>query len=301
VSKLNKKLRRSLLYIPGNNPSMMQTSYIYGSDCIVLDLEDSVSLKEKDAARDLVFHALTAVDFEGAELFVRVNNPYSEIGKRDIKMVVKTGKASVRLPKAECKEDIHICDELISDFEREFGIENGETKMMAAIETAKGVVNVNEIAVASKRLVGISLGAEDFATDLGTKRSNEGTELFFARSAIVVAAKSAGIDPIDTVYSDISDEDGFKKEVELIKQLGFVGKSVINPKQIKSLHQIFNPTEKEIHHALNVMEAIKEAEQKGSGVIALNGKMIDKPIVDRAKHMIELAKASGLLEGDAYE
>ena len=293
---LSNKLRRSLLYVPGNNPAMIQNAYIYGSDGIVLDLEDSVSINEKDAARDLVFHALNTIDFLDAELLVRVNDPHTETGKKDIEMVVKTGKASVRLPKAESKEDIYLCHELITGFENKFGLEENSTKMMAAIETTKGIANVNEIALASERLTGISLGAEDFVTDLGTKRSSGGEELLFARSAIVIAAKMAGIDPIDTVYSDVSNEEGFIKEVKLIKQLGFVGKSVINPKQIRKLHEIFNPTQEEIDHALNVMYAIEEAEKKGSGVIALDGKMIDKPIVLRAKHMLRLAKVSGLIK-----
>lgn len=293
---MSDKLRRSLLYVPGNNPAMIQNAYIYGSDGIVLDLEDSVSINEKDAARDLVFHALNTIDFLDAELLVRVNDPHTEIGKKDIEMVVKTGKASVRLPKAESKEDIYLCHEIITGFENKFGLEENSTKMMAAIETAKGIANVNEIALASKRLTGISLGAEDFVTDLGTKRSSSGEELLFARSAIVIAAKMAGIDPIDTVYSDVSNEEGFIKEVKLIKQLGFVGKSVINPKQIRKLHEIFNPTQQEIDHALNVMYAIEEAEKKGSGVIALDGKMIDKPIVLRAKHMLKLAQVSGLIK-----
>lgn len=298
---MSDKLRRSLLYVPGNNPAMIQNAYIYGSDAIVLDLEDSVSLNEKDAARDLVYNAIKTIDFLDAELLVRVNDPHTETGKKDIEMVVKTSKASVRLPKAESKEDIYLCDELITTFEKKFGVEENATKMMAAIETAKGIANVNEIALGSKRLTGISLGAEDFVTDLGTARSGGGEELLFARSAIVIAAKMAGIDPIDTVYSDVSNEAGFIKEVKLIKQLGFVGKSVINPKQIRKLHEIFNPAQQEIDHALNVMYAIEEAEKKGSGVIALDGKMIDKPIVLRAKHMLKLAQVSGLIKEDYNE
>lgn len=298
---MNKRLRRSLLYVPGNNPAMVQNAYIYKSDAIVLDLEDSVSLNEKDAARHLVYNALISIDYEGAEMLVRINDPRTETGKRDLEAIVKTGKAAIRLPKAESREDILYCDGILSELEKKYGLKENTIGLMAAVETAKGAVNVNEIAGASKRLMAISLGAEDFVTDLGTTRSKDGSELLFARSAIVLAAKAAGIDAIDTVYSDTANAEGFEAEARHIKQLGFAGKSVINPKQIKPLHHIFNPTEKEIEHSLNVMYAIEEAERKGSGVIALDGKMIDKPVVKRAEHLLTLAKASGLYREESYE
>lgn len=171
---------------------------------------------------------------------------------------------------------------------------------MAAIESAKGVLNAEKIACASPRLIGIALGAEDFVTDLKTSRSPEGIELLFARSMILLAARSAGIAAIDTVYSDVGNEEGLRSETILIKQLGFDGKSVINPKQIQPIHEIFTPTQKEIEKSLAIMEAMEEAHQKGSGVISLNGKMVDKPIVERAKHVLNLARAARVLnEEDA--
>jgi citrate lyase subunit beta/citryl-CoA lyase len=168
--------------------------------------------------------------------------------------------------------------------------------MMAAIESAAGVLNARDIAFASERLIGIALGAEDYVTDLKTNRSPEGIELLFGRSMLLLAARAAGIDAIDTVYSDVNNEEGLRAEATLIKQLGFDGKSVINPRQIKVVHEVFTPTQKEIDKSLAILAAIKEANAKGSGVIALNGKMIDKPIVERARHNLALAVAAGVIE-----
>ncbi|MDR1931773.1 MAG: HpcH/HpaI aldolase/citrate lyase family protein, partial [Spirochaetales bacterium] len=170
---------------------------------------------------------------------------------------------------------------------------------MAAIESAAGVLNAKEIALASERLIGIAIGAEDYVTDLKTNRSPEGIELLFGRSMVLLAARAAGIDAIDTVFSDVNNEEGLRKETTLIRQLGFDGKSIINPRQIKIVHEIFTPTEKEIKNALAVIEAIREAESRGSGVISLNGKMVDKPIVSRAERVLDLARAAGVLTEEA--
>ncbi|MCL2006674.1 MAG: aldolase/citrate lyase family protein [Treponema sp.] len=288
-----KQLRRTMLYIPGNNPGMIRDADIYKSDCIIFDLEDSVSVNEKDSARFLVFEALTSLTYPGKELVVRINDPKTETGREDLNAIVRTGKAVIRLPKTETAEDLIYCENIIEEIEKEAALPLGSTKLMTAVESAAGVLNAKEIALASKRLLAISIGAEDYVTDLKTNRSPEGTELFFGRSMILLAARNAGIDAIDTVFSDVNDEDGLRRETMLIKQLGFDGKSIINPRQIKIVHEVFTPTEKEIEHALAVLKAIKEAEQKGSGVISLNGKMIDRPVVLRAEHVLDRARAAG--------
>lgn len=172
--------------------------------------------------------------------------------------------------------------------------------MMAAIESAGGVLNAREIAQSSDRLVGIAIGAEDYVTSMKTTRSPEGIELLFARSKILHAAREAGIAAIDTVYSDVDNEEGLRAEVEHIKQLGFDGKSVINPRQIPIVNSIYAPTEAEIQNAKEVIWAIEEAESKGSGVIALDGQMIDKPIVERAERVIALAKAMNLIGKEEF-
>jgi citrate lyase subunit beta/citryl-CoA lyase len=284
-----------MLYVPGNNPGMIRDAGIYKNDSIMFDLEDSVSINEKDSARFLVFQALTSLSFPGKELVVRVNDPHTQLGKDDLEAIVRTRKATIRLPKTECAKDVVDCAALIQAIEKNAGIEQGSTRMMAAIESAAGVLNAKEIAFSSPRLTGIAIGAEDYVTDLKTTRSPEGIELLFGRSMVLLAARAAGIDAIDTVFADVNDEEGLRKETQLIKQLGFDGKSVINPRQIQIVHDIFTPTEKVIKNALAVLEAIKLAEKQGAGVASLNGKMVDKPIVLRAERVIALARAQGIV------
>lgn len=286
------KLRRSMLFVPGNNPGMIKDAHIYGSDSIMFDLEDSVSINEKDAARFLVYNALTQLNFGKKEIVVRINDLNSKYGIDDLEAIVRAQPDVIRLPKTETAQDVIDCEREIERIEKEAGIPVGTTKMMAAIESARGVLEAYNIAVSSKRLVAIALGAEDYVSSLKTSRTADGVELMFARSMIVNAARAAGLMAIDTVYSDVNNEEGFRKEATLIKSLGFDGKSVINPRQIPPLHEIFTPTEKELEKAFAIIEAIKEAESRGSGVIALNGKMIDKPVVERAKLMIERYEAA---------
>ncbi|MBN2656088.1 MAG: citrate (pro-3S)-lyase subunit beta [Spirochaetales bacterium] len=289
------KLRRTMLYVPGNNAGMVKDAHIYRSDSVMFDLEDSVSLNEKDSARLLIFNALKTLDYEGIETVVRINGLDTPFGEDDIKAMVRARPDIIRIPKAETAEDVLAVEKLIEREERAAGVDPGTIKMMAAIEGPLGVINAYQIATASKRLVGIALGAEDYVTSMKTKRSPEGMEILYARSAIVTAARAAGIYALDTVYSDINNEEGFIEEVKLIKQLGFDGKSVISPRQISPVHRIYTPDHKEIDFAVRVIAAIKEAEIKGSGVISLDGKMIDKPIVDRAERVLAMAKASGIL------
>lgn len=289
-----KRLRRSMLFVPGNNPGMVRDAHIYGSDSIMFDLEDSVAVTEKDAARFLVYNALTHLKYGSKELVVRINDLGSGLGVADLEAIVRAQPDVIRLPKTECARDVIDCEREIERIERAAGIPVGRTGMMAAIESARGVLNAYEIATASKRLIGIALGAEDYVTDLKTTRS-DGTELFFARNMILNAARAAGIDALDTVYSDVNNEEGFIAEATLIKKLGFNGKSVINPRQIPPLHRVFLPSEKELNKARAIMEAIEEANARGSGVASLNGKMIDKPVVLRAQYLLELAETASII------
>ncbi|TCO79330.1 citrate (pro-3S)-lyase subunit beta [Marinisporobacter balticus] len=290
------KLRRTMMYVPGNNPGMLTDAHIYGADSLMFDLEDSIALSEKDCARLLVYNAVKSMDYEGMEIVVRINGLDSPYGRADIEAMVRAGVDVIRLPKTETAQDVTEVEKIIEEVEKKIEKEIGSTKMMGAIESPLGVINAVEIATASKRLMGIALGAEDYVTNMKTKRSPGGIELLLARSQILTAARAAGIYALDTVYSDVDNEEGFREEVKLIKQLGFDGKSIINPRQIGPVHEIYAPTEKEIDHAKKVMKAIKEANEKGAGVISLNGKMIDKPIVERAERVLELAKMSGLIK-----
>lgn len=293
------RLRRTMMFVPGANPAMLRDAVLYGADSVMFDLEDAVSLNEKDSARFLVHKALKSIDYSNIETVVRIN-ALEDGGDQDVEAVVTAGVNVVRLPKTETAQDIKDVAKVITEVEEKYGIEPGRTKMMAAIESATGVLNAREIAHASDRLIGIALGAEDYVTNMKTKRSPEGTELFFARSFILHAARDAGIAAIDTVYSDVNNDEGFKAEVNLIKQLGFDGKSVINPRQIPLVNEIYAPSEAEIQNAKETIWAIREAEAKGSGVVSLNGKMIDKPIVERAERVLAIAKAAQLIDEEEF-
>ncbi len=293
------RLRRTMMFLPGSNPGMVKDAYIYDADAIMFDLEDAVALTEKDSARFLVYEAVKTIDYGTKELVVRINGLDTPYGKHDIEAMVRAGIHVIRLPKTETAQDILDVEAEIEAVERKCGRPVGSTRMMAAIESPLGVINAFDIAKSSKRLIGIALGAEDYVTNLKTNRSPEGIELLAARTQIVIAARAAGIYALDTVYSDVDNEEGFKAEVKLIKQLGFDGKSVINPRQIKPVHDIYAPSAEEIKKAAVVIAAARKAEAEGLGVISVGGKMVDKPIVDRAERVIALAKAVGLYKEEA--
>lgn len=289
------RLRRSMMFVPGNNPGMISDARIYGADSIMFDLEDSVAYTEKDTARFLVHNALRTLDFGKKEIVVRINDLASGLGIEDLEAIIPAGVHVVRLPKTDSAQDVIDCEKEIARIEAAHGIPVGATGMMAAIESANGVLNAAQIARASDRLIGIALGAEDYVTDLKTTRA-DGIELLFARSMILNAARAAGIAALDTVYSDVNNEEGFLAEVELIRKLGFDGKSVINPRQIQPLHRTLMPSEKDLKKAYAVMEAYEDAVRRGSGVVSLNGKMIDKPVVVRAQRLIALAETDSRIE-----
>ena len=243
----------------------------------------------------LVYNALKTIDYGTTEMVVRVNPLSTPYGKKDIEAVVKAGVDVVRMPKTETADEVREMEAEIERVEKEIGC-LGRTKIMAAIESALGVVNAYAIATASKRMMGIALGAEDYCANLKTQRTPEGIELLLARQTIVVAARAAGIDALDTVYSNLNDMETFRKEVEQIHKMGFDGKSIINPRQIDIVNEVFTPSQKAIDKAMAVVGAIKEAEKRGSGVIALNGKMVDRPVVLRAQRTIDLAVAAGVIK-----
>ena len=274
------KPRRSMLFIPGANAAMLSTSFVYGADAVMFDLEDAVSLREKDTARLLVHQALQHPLYQDIETVVRINPLNTPFGLADLEAVVRAGVDMVRLPKTDSKEDIHELEAHVERIERECGREVGSTKLMAAI------------ARASPRLAAIALAAFDYVMDMGTSRG-DGTELFYARCAVLHAARVAGIAAYDVVWSDINNEEGFLAEANLAKNLGFNGKSLVNPRQIELLHQVYAPTRKEVDHALEVIAAAEEAETRGLGVVSLNGKMIDGPIIDHARKVVALS-ASGI-------
>ncbi|MFQ1021813.1 citrate (pro-3S)-lyase subunit beta [Avibacterium paragallinarum] len=290
------KLRRSMLFVPGSNAAMLSNSFIYKPDAIMFDLEDAVALKEKDSARMLVAHALKNPFYQDIETVVRVNPLDSAFGLDDLNAVVRAGVDIVRLPKTDTAQDVVDMDNAIAEIESQCGRAVGSTKLLAAIESPLGVTQANEIAKASSRLIGIALGAEDYVRNLKTERSPDGVELLFARCTILQAARAAGIMAFDTVFSNADDEEGFLREASLIKQLGFDGKSLINPRQIELIHNLYAPSQKDVDFAKRVISAAEQAEKEGLGVVSLNGKMVDSPIIERAKLVLQRAALSGIRE-----
>lgn len=287
------RLRRSRIYIPGNNPRMIETCGLFEADVITLDLEDSVSLEQKLDARMLVSEGLKDLNFGRSEITIRINS-LNNSGKEDLKEIIPTGKVdAIYLPKTEKTDDIKELERILDELEQE----KGKTKIVPILESAKGVLNAYEIAKSSSRLIALSFGGEDYTRDLGGERTREGYELFYARSRVVMCAKAAGVQALDTVHSDISDMDGLKENCLRIKHMGFDGKAAIHPSQIPVIHEAFNPTQEEIEYAKKVIECAEEAKRKGLGAIALGRKMIDKPVLEKAYRVIEIAKLAGL-EGE---
>lgn len=289
-------LRRSLLYVPGNMPSMLQNIPIFNCDAVFIDLEDAVPLNEEDTARLLVKSFISSYKERNKEVFFRMNALDTEWGYDDLLTVLPSLPDGVRLPKADTPEIVERLDTFLTECEENMGLEIGRFKIIPSIESALGVINCIKTARCSSRVIALAFGAEDYTTSMGIERSKTGEELFHARTRVVWAAKAAGIQAIDTIFSDVSDEESFKKEVKLIKGLGFTGKSLINPRQIDIVHSIFAPSKEEIAHALEIIEAIKQAREMGTGVISLRGKMIDAPIVKRAARVIRTASSLGLVD-----
>ncbi|MFJ5385298.1 citrate (pro-3S)-lyase subunit beta [Pectobacterium sp. CHL-2024] len=287
------KLRRSMLFLPGANAAMLSNAFIYKPDSIMFDLEDAVSLREKDTARLLVFHALQHPMYRDIETVVRINQLSTPFGLLDLEAAVRGGADVIRLPKTDSTDDVDELEHHLVRIEKACGREVGSTRIMAAIESAVGVINAVAIARSSERMIGIALAAFDYVMDMQTERG-DGTELFYARCAVLHAARAAGIDAFDVVYPNVNEDAGFLKEVDLIRKLGFNGKSLINPRQIELLHNAYAPTQDEVDYSHLVIKAAEEGERAGLGVISLNGKMIDGPIIDHARRVLERAQASGV-------
>lgn len=293
------KLRRTVMYTAGNNAGLVRDATIYGADSVIYDVEDSVSVYEKDSARQLVFHALTHLP-RLCEIGVRINHISTPWGREDLETLLPAKPDYIRLPKGESGEEIRELDEVITKAENACGFEPGSIGIMVSIESPRGLRNAYEIASASPRMNGIAIGGEDFAAAIKTEktRGNEitaGRELFVARSLLVLAAKEAGVQAIDSVFSDLRDEEGLIRETRIIKELGFDGKSCVNPRQIDAIHSVFTPAQKDIVYARRVLDVYEEALRNKSGVVALDGKMIDMPMVTRARRVLALAVASGVI------
>ena len=291
-------MRRSMLFLPGNNPNMLINGNCLGSDAVIFDLEDAVSPSEKDAARILVRNTMRYMDFGGCERIVRINAIDTPYWKADIDAILPQKPDLILLPKTGMASDVLEADAYMAEVEEKLGFAQNTVGLMPLIETALGVENAFAIASATKRVQALFLGAEDLTADLQCKRTKEGREIEYARTRLVVAARAAGVDVYDTPFTDVNDDAGIVADAQLAKALGFTGKASISPRHVEVINQVFSPTLKEIHYAYEVMDAIAQAKAQGKGAIALHGKMVDAPIVARAERTIAMAKALGLDRGD---
>lgn len=288
------RLRRTMLFLSAQKPAYLKDPFIYHPDSLIFDLEDAVAAGEKDAARFLLYHALREIDYQGCERIVRINGLSTPFWEEDIRCAVSGGCDGIRVPKTECAEDIRRAESVIAAAEKEEGIDPGRTMMMAAIESARGVVNLHEICTASERLFGIALSAGDYTKDLHTRISGTGVELNGARQIMIIEARAAEVQCFDTVFTDLDDEEGLKKETELIRNMGFDGKSVINPRQIPVVNSVFMPEKEEVLFAEKIVSGIEKNIENGNGVFTVDGKMIDIAFYETAKRTIRLAKAAGM-------
>ena len=281
------RLRRTMMFMNAQKPGLIKDAYIYGCDSIMLDLEDAVAENQKDSARFSLYHALTTIDYGSTEVIVRINGLDTPHWQEDI-----------RVAKCESAKDVHVVEAAVEAAEKEFGVEVGRTLLMAALESPKGILNAYEICSASDRMFGVAISGGDFRKCMQTKFSPDGVDMLAARGQMLLAARAAGIQCFDTVFTDLDDNEGFKAEVLQNKAMGFDGKSLINPKQIRLVHEVFAPTEKEVKQAEAIVRAYKEQSAAGVGVFTVNGKMIDIAFIPGAERTLRLAKACGMYEGD---
>ena len=292
------RLRRTMMFMNAQKPGLIKDAASYGADSIMLDLEDAVAENQKDAARYSLYHALKSVDYGDTEVIVRINGLDTPHWREDIRVSVAGGADGIRIAKTETAQDVKTVDAAVTAAEEEFGAERGRTLLMAAIESPKGVLNAYEICTASPRLFGIALSGGDYRRCMQVRPTAGGLEMLAARGQMLIAARAAGVQCFDTVFTDLDDEAGFRAEVQQNKDMGFDGKSLINPRQIPIVHEMLAPTPKEIENAEAILRVYREQSAKGVGVFTLNGKMIDVAFVPGAQRVIDLAKAGGLYKGD---
>ena len=293
-----KRLRRSMMFLNCQKPGLIKDPYIYKPDSIMLDLEDAVAENQKDAARYSLYHALQEIDYRGVERVVRINGLDTPHWKEDIRVCVAGGADTIRIAKTETAQDVKTVEEHVLAAEKEFGRPEGSTLLMAALESCKGVLNALEVCQSSDRLIGIALSGGDYTKDLQTTITGTGVELMGARQHMIMAARAAGVQCWDTVFTNLDDMEGFENETRMIKMMGFDGKSLVNPRQIAIVHKVFTPSEKEIIFAEKVVREIDDKKAKGIGVFTVDGKMIDIAFYDGAKRTLAMAKAAGVYKGD---
>ena len=268
---------------------MIQKIPTLTADAVVLDLEDSIAMADKDTARVFIRDSLGTVGSGSAEVYVRVNGFTTGFTAQDCEFIVQKGLAGIVLPKVESKNEVLQAERILNKLEKKRRIKR--LPLIPTLETAKGIANAYAIAAASKRSIALGFGAVDYTRDMGSSLSKEGTELFVARSLTAIAARAAGVQALDTVFIDLADKEGLLKDSQLARQLGFKGKFLIHPNQIGPVNQAFSPSTKEIEYAKEIVQAYKEAEARGAGAASLKGRMIDAPVYQQAQDLLSLADA----------
>ena len=292
------RLHRTMMFMNAQKPSLIKDAYIYGCDSIIMDLEDAVAKNQKDAARFSLYHALKTIDYGDTEVIVRINGLDTPHWQEDIRCVVAAGADGIRIAKCESAEDVKLVEKYVLEAEKEFGVEEGRTLLMAALESPKGILNAYEIVTASDRMFGCAISGADFRKSMHVQNQKSGIEIAAARGNMLLAARAAGVQCFDTMYPFPDDMEGFQAEVILDKQMGFDGKSIISPKHIRFIHETFAPTGKEIAYAEKLIHSFNEQSAAGVGVYIVDGKMIDLPYIDDARRVLALAKACGVYNGD---
>ena len=293
----NNGLKRTSLYASGSSAGKVLEARFYNQDCIVYDLEDSVSTMEKDAARFLIYHTVRYHRPPDKYVLIRVNGLYSEYIDEDLEAAVRARPDAIRLPKVEHAEEVRRIDAQITRIEKTAGIEPGSIELWCNIESVLGAVNAQEIATASPRVVALALGAEDYTASMGSLRSKAGHEIFYARMQVLQACRLAGISAQDAVFSDFNDLEGLQEDLKMTRGLGFDGKTVIHPRQIDMVNAAFTPTKKEIRNAQRVIAALEAGARNHTGVVVVDGSMVDKPMEIRAQTVLAQAEAAGILKG----
>ena len=292
---------RSLLFLPGNAPNLLIHGESLGADAVIYDLEDAVSPAEKDAARLLVRNALRQPRRSRAVRVVRINALDGPLWQADLEALVPRKPDFLMPPKVDGPQAVLSLAETLSALERAAGLPEGSIRLLPLIETALGIERAFEIASGHPRVAGLLLGGEDLSADLRCKRTKQGDELLYSRGRIVCAARAAGVEVYDTPFTDVDDLSGLEQDARFAKGLGFTGKAVISPRHIDAVHAVFSPTAEEIAHARDVLDALEAAEAKGQGVVALRGKMIDAPVVKRARQVLEMEREMGSEGVDIHE
>ena len=282
---------RSLLFVPGNKQNMLEKASGFVPDVFVPDMEDSVPAGEKANARDVIRAFLPKLAETGVPIMPRVNSLDTEWIEADLAAVIGPHVFGISVGKVDVPEDIHAISELIGGLERRAGIEIGTLKLVPWLESAKAIVHCYPICSASPRIVGVAFGGEDFTHDLGVERLEDESEVAYPRNVLCIAARAAGVAALDTPYFRFKDEDGLKANIAASKQTGFKGKFAIHPAQIDAINAGFSPSAAEIEHARAVVAAFEEAERQGRGSTSLDGKVIDVPVVKRARAVLALAES----------